>query len=410
MKYVVLVGDGMADEPVQELGGKTPLEYASTPNIDKIARKGIIGKIKTVPTGFPPGSDVAILSLMGYSPESYYTGRAPLEAASMGIPLDTEDVAFRCNLVTLEVLGPDIYMRDFTAGHISSEEAKELIEGLNEYLQDEGVTFYPGVSYRHLMIWKNGKAEASLTPPHDIVGQSIGDYLPQGPIAQKLMAWTTTAQLYLKTHPINQRRMEEGKNPANSIWLWGQGKKPALPSFEEKFGLRGGVVSAVDLVKGIGVLSGLKAPFVEGATGYLDTNYEGKVDTALEILREDDFVFLHVEAPDEAGHSGIVEDKIKAIEDFDRRIVGPIFEALKQSIPFRLLILPDHPTPLSKRTHTSDPVPFLAFDSEGGLFGLSTQNLPFSEDGARKSALKIEKGHTLMKAWLEGNLVLGETP
>ena len=408
MKYVVLVGDGMADETIQELGGKTPLEHARTPHIDKIAALGLVGEIKTVPDGFPPGSDVANLTLMGYDPGRYYTGRAPLEAASMGIDLGSEDVAYRCNLVTLEVLGQAIFMRDFTAGHISSEEAKILIEGLNEQMSDGEIRFYPGVSYRHLMIWKSGGSEATLTPPHDILEQSIAEHMPKGPDSDKIIQWMTTAQIYLKNHPINQKRMSEGKNPANSIWLWGQGKKPALPTFKERFNLSGGVVSAVDLVKGIGILAGLDAPLVEGATGYLDTNYAGKVEAALKILEKDDFAFIHVEAPDEAGHSGILEDKIRAIEDFDRHVVGPIFEALQSRRPFRLLVLPDHPTPLSIRTHTNDAVPFLAYDSEGRFSSPYKASLPFTEGGAEASPVKFKKGHTLMKSWLNGHLEPGD--
>ena len=408
MKYVVLVGDGMADETIQELGGKTPLEYAKTPHIDNIASLGVVGEIKTVPEGFPPGSDVANLTLMGYDPTSYYTGRAPLEAASMGLELNAEDVAYRCNLVTLEVLGQNIYMRDFTAGHISSEEAKSLIEGLNENIADDEIRFYPGVSYRHLMVWKSGGVDVVLTPPHDILEQSIADYMPRGADSEKIIRWMTSAQIFLKNHPINQKRMEEGKNPANSIWLWGQGKKPTFPTFKELYNLTGGVVSAVDLVKGIGILAGLKAPHVEGATGYLDTNYAGKVAAALDILEEDDFAFIHIEAPDEAGHSGILKDKIQAIEDFDRNVVGPMFEALQELRPFRLLVLPDHPTPLSIRTHTNGAVPFLAYDSEGTFKNRPENPLPFTEEGASKSPLKFEQGHQLMKAWLNGNLEPGE--
>lgn len=407
MKYVVLVGDGMADENIPELGGKTPLEFASTPHIDKISNMGVVGEVKTVPDGFQPGSDVANLTLMGYDPKQFYTGRAPLEAVSMGIDLDSDDVAYRCNLVTLEVLGLTIFMRDFTAGHISSEDAKVLIEGLNEHLYDEDIMFYPGVSYRHLMVWKSGSTEVTLTPPHDILDQSIAKYMPKGPASQKIIKWTTTAQIYLKSHPINQARMSKGKNPANSVWLWGQGKKPALPTFKELYNLSGGVISAVDLVKGIGILAGFKAPRVPGATGYLDTNYAGKVVSALKILEENDFVFIHIEAPDEAGHSGILEDKIRAIEDFDRHVVGAIFEALQGKQPFRLLILPDHPTPLSIRTHTSGPVPFLAYDSMGIFKKQVPISGPFSEPGAAKSPLKIKEGHRLMKLWLNGNLEPG---
>ncbi len=408
MKYVVLVGDGMADETIQELGGKTPLEFAETPNIDKIAALGLTGEIRTVPEGFPPGSDVATLSLMGYDPARYYTGRAPLEAASMGIALGPKDVAYRCNLITLEVLGQSIIMRDFTAGHISSEEARQLINGLNEAVADNEIRFHPGVSYRHLMVWKNGGDDVALTPPHDILEQSIADYMPQGTDAEKIIQWMTSAQIYLKHHPVNQKRMAKGENPANSIWLWGQGKKPVLPTFKELYGLTGGVVSAVDLIKGLGILAGLEAPRVEGATGYLDTNYAGKVAAALKILEGNDFVFLHVEAPDEAGHSGILADKVRAIADFDRHVVGPMFDALQAYRPFRLLVLPDHPTPLSLRTHTNGTVPFLAYDSEGAYSSLLDSPPPFSETGAEASPIKFKKGHRLLEAWLNANLNPGE--
>ncbi len=401
---MVLVGDGMADETIQDLGGKTPLEIARTPYIDLLTSSGIVGEIFTVPEGFSPGSDVANLTLMGYDPGRFYTGRAPLEAASMGIHLDDEDVAYRCNLVTLEVLGLAIYMRDFSAGHIPSGQAKVLIEGLNAHFPDDPITFYPGVSYRHLMVWKGGEDDVTLTPPHDILDQSIETYMPSGTAAPQIMRWMTTAQIYLKSHPINQERMSRGENPANSIWLWGQGKRPALPTFQELYGLRGGVVSAVDLVKGIGVLAGLDAPQVPGATGYLDTNYQRKVAAALKILETADFAFIHIEAPDEAGHSGVLKDKIQAIEDFDRQVVGPMYEALKGMAPFKMLILPDHPTPLSRRTHTNDPVPFLAYDSEGRFVEQRVQLYPFTEAGAAESPVKFRKGHLLMNAWLQGTL------
>ena len=408
MKHVVLVGDGMADETIESLGGKTPLESARTPHINQVAAQGIVGEVTTVPKGFPPGSDVANLSLMGYNPSVYYTGRAPLEAASMGIPLKEDDVAYRCNLVTLEVIGPTIFMRDFTAGHISSEDAKTLIEGLNDQFPSEPITFYPGVSYRHLMVWESGDEAVILTPPHDILDQSIENHLPTGRASRKILQWMTTSQMFLKIHPINQERMARGINPANSIRLWGQGKRPSLPTFQELYSLTGGVVSAVDLVKGIGRLAGLETPDVPGATGYLDTNYAGKVTAALKILETGDFVFVHIEAPDEAGHSGVLEDKIRAIEDFDSHVVGPIFESLRAAHqPFSLLILPDHPTPLSIRTHTNGPVPFLAYDSEGIFKSQWDQMYPFTEKGAMESPLKIPRGHSLMKLWLQRNLKPG---
>lgn len=363
MKYIVLLGDGMADEPIAELNGKTPLEVAATPNMDHFCRAGRIGLAATVPAGFPPGSDVANLSVFGYDPATCYSGRSPLEAASMGVELAPEDVAFRLNFVWLEAHYGKIYMGDFSAGHISTAEAGELIATLQQELGGEEFNFYPGVSYRHLMVWKNGKDQLSFTPPHDISTLSIEDYLPQGDGAATLLELTNSAQMLLNDHPINNRRVAEQQLPANSIWLWGHGRKPAMETYQQRFGLSGAVISAVDLIKGIGVNAGLEVIEVPGATGYIDTNYRGKADYAIAALKQKDFVYLHVEAPDEAAHGGLLQEKITAIESFDREVVGTIRQHLQELGDCRLLIMPDHPTPVEKRTHTADPVPFILYDS-----------------------------------------------
>lgn len=363
MKYLVLLGDGMSDEPLEQLGGKTPLGYAATPNMDKLAQNGTIGLAATVPEGFPPGSDVANLSVFGYDPQQCYSGRSPLEAVSMGVELGPDDVAFRLNLVWLEAHCAKLYMGDFSAGHISTEDAGQLIETLQQELGDDEFTFYPGVSYRHLLVWKNGKDKLECVPPHDISTLSIEDYLPKGDGAEKLLNLTNSAQMLLNTHPVNHARIGRGEVPANSIWLWGQGRRPQMKTYKELYGLTGAVISAVDLLKGIGMCAGLDIIEVPGATGYLDTNYRGKAEYALEALKERDFVYVHVEAPDEAAHGGLLEEKIKAIESFDREVVGTIVGNLEALGDCRLLVLPDHPTPVAKRTHTSDPVPYILYDS-----------------------------------------------
>lgn len=363
MKYIVLLGDGMSDEPVAELGGKTPLEVAKTPNMDQLARTGIVGLAETVPRGFHPGSDVANLSVFGYDPATCYSGRSPLEAASMGVELGPNDVAFRLNLVWLEAHYGKLYMGDFSAGHIGTEEAGELIAELQRHLGDDQFTFYPGISYRHLLVWKNGPDQLSFTPPHDIATHSVEDYLPQGDGADVLLDLTNSAQMLLNNHPVNQRRVARGELPANSIWLWGHGRKPVMETYQQRYGVSGAVISAVDLIKGIGVNAGLDVIEVPGATGYLDTNYRGKADYAIESLKQADFVYVHVEAPDEAAHGGLLKEKIQAIEDFDREVVGTFVNRLAEIGDCRILVLPDHPTPVEKRTHTSDPVPYLLFDS-----------------------------------------------
>ncbi|MHC1630685.1 MAG: cofactor-independent phosphoglycerate mutase [Methanotrichaceae archaeon] len=355
MKFVILLGDGMADHPIEALEKKTPLEAACTPNMDRIAREGIGGLASNVPEGMPPGSDVANMSVMGYDPRLYYTGRAPLEAASMGVDLGPEDVAFRCNLVNVDLERG--LMVDYSAGHITTPETNEIISSLQDVCSEGQL--YPGVSYRNLLVL-NGKAErADCTPPHDIMDQPIADYLPKGDGSEILREMMEASVPILAEHPINQRRIAEGKRPANMIWLWGQGKAPKLPTLQETRGISGAMISAVDLLKGIGVYAGLEVIDVPGATGLLDTNYEGKVEAALGALERLDFVYLHVEAPDEMGHDGSLELKIEAIERFDARIVGPILKGLENSDQdWRVCVLPDHPTPVALRTHTSEPVPF----------------------------------------------------
>ncbi|BCA79464.1 cofactor-independent phosphoglycerate mutase [Desulfuromonas sp. AOP6] len=395
MKYVVLLGDGMADEPLEELGGKTPLEHAQTPRMDALARAGQLGMVETIPPGFHPGSDVANLSVFGYDPSRCYSGRSPLEAASMGVELGPKDVSFRCNLVTLTPHAGRIYMSDFSAGHVTTPEASELISTLQEELGDEEFQFYPGVSYRHLMVWRGGKDKLKFTPPHDISGQSIENYLPEGEGADKLIYLMNAAQLLLKNHPVNRQRGLNGQDLANSIWLWGHGRAPSLPTMAEKYGINGAVISAVDLIKGIGLYAGLDIINVPGATGYIDTNYRGKAEYALDALKTRDFVYLHVEAPDEAAHAGNLKDKIQAIEDFDREIVGRVLDGLPALGDFRVLVLPDHPTPVARMTHTADAVPFILYSSRGDC-PASSQAEGYSEKAAKGSGLVVRQGHKLM--------------
>lgn len=397
MKYVVLLGDGMSDEPIEQLGGKTPLEVANTPNMDRLAKTGQIGLAATVPDGFHPGSDVANLSVFGYNPADCYSGRSPLEAASMGVDLAPEDVAFRLNFVWLEAHFGKLYMGDFSAGHITTEEATELINALQAELGDDEFTFYPGVSYRHLLVWKNGRDQLQFTPPHDISTMSVEDHLPKGDGAEKLIHLTTSAQMLLAHHPVNHRRIEDCKLPANSIWLWGHGRKPQMQTYQERFNLSGAVISAVDLIKGIGVNAGLDVIDVPGATGYIDTNYRGKGEYAVKALAEKDFVYVHVEAPDEAAHGGLLQEKIKAIEDFDREVVGTLLENLDRIGECRILVMPDHPTPVMKRTHTPDPVPYILFDSR---VAAATDTQCYSEAEAKRSG-NLVPGHQLMPLLLE---------
>lgn len=393
MKVIILLGDGMSDELYSDLGNKSPLQAAITPNMDFMAQHGLVGLAHTVPDGLPPGSDVANLSVFGYDPRNCYTGRSPLEAVSMGIVLGPDDVAFRMNMVTLKPHGSSIYMQDFSAGHITTVEAHELVKSLQMELGTSEFEFHPGVGYRHLMVWRGGKDGMKGTPPHDITNKSILDFLPRGDGADTLNKIMNHAQMVLHNHPVNIRRKEEGNLPANSVWLWGHGKTPKIDSFKDKFGMTGAVISAVDLIKGIGICAGLDVVNVEGATGYIDTNYLGKAEAALAALENHDFVYVHVEAPDEASHAGRMDHKIQAIQDFDRLVVGTVLEGVKKFGDYVILCTPDHPTPVKLMTHTSDPVPFIIYrGSKGSGNGASS----YDEAQARSTGLEY-KGHDLMR-------------
>jgi 2,3-bisphosphoglycerate-independent phosphoglycerate mutase len=402
MKYVIIVGDGMADYPVESLGGKTPLMAARTPHMDWMANQGEIGLVRTVPDGFNPGSEIANLSIFGYDPVRYYTGRGPLEAASLGVELKPDDIAFRCNLVTLKFDGNKILMEDFSAGHITNEEARKVIIDLNGELATDEIRFYAGVSYRHLMVMKNGAAKFSnmekleIPPPHDLTGKEIFPFLPQ--MKEPVLTLMKESQRVLKNHPVNHAREAKGLPPANSIWLWGQGRSPQMITLKERFGMDGYVISAVHLIRGIGILAGLEVLEVPGITGYFDTNYDGKAQYTLRGLREKDFVYVHVEAPDEAGHMGDLRLKIEAIEAFDEKIVGPILKGMKEFKRYKMLVLPDHPTPLSVRTHIADPVPFVIYSNEPGV--ASAHGKAFDEVSAGRSGIFIEKGFELIERFL----------
>jgi len=397
MKYIVLLGDGMADYPLDRLGGKTPLEAARTPHMDFLAREGILGLVDTIPQGFKAGSDVANLSVLGYDPATCYSGRGPLEAANMGVALGPRDIAFRCNLITLGD-GGDPTMDDFTAGHITSVEAAEIIASLHDALGNDEFQFFPGVSYRHLFVWRNGVAEMQTTPPHDITGQKTNTYLPVGPGSRTAVDMMRLAKDILASHPVNEARKREGKQTANAVWLWGQGRAPQMVKLTDRYGFRGGVISAVDLLNGIGVYAGLQPLRVEGATGYTNTNYRGKAERALVALQDLDFVFVHVEAPDEMGHEGNLPGKIKAIEDFDNLVVGTVLKGMPGFGAVRILVLSDHPTPISIRTHAADPSPFAAYstvENENRSSGRS-----YGEATARKAGRLVTPGSDLMDLFI----------
>lgn len=395
MKYIVVLGDGMADQPLEELGGKTPLEYAQTPQMDALAKKGSIGMVRTVPEGMSPGSDTANLSVLGYNPKIYYSGRSPLEALNIGVDLENGDVAVRANLVTLseeEEEYEEKRILDHSSDEISTEEAAQLLEAVREVLEDERFQFYVGTSYRHCLVWKQGMV-LPLTPPHDIRGKQITEYLPQEP---SFLEMQKKSYEILKDHPVNVKRREQGLNPANSLWFWGAGTKPALSPFEEKFGKKGAMISAVDLLKGIAVGTSMKNITVEGANGGLHTNYEGKAQAALQVLLEEgcDFAYIHVEAPDEMGHQGSIEKKIQAIQYLDQRVIRVVKEGMDASgEDYRMLILPDHPTPICVKTHTSDPVPYLLYDSGKE----EKHDWLYNEAEAEKSGNRVAKGHELMQ-------------
>lgn len=394
MKYIVVLGDGMADYPIEAIGGKTPLEYANTPMMDEMARYSEIGLLHTIPEGMDPGSDTANLSVIGYDPEKYYSGRSPLEALSIGVDMKSTDISFRCNLVTLSEAESSYEKKmilDHSAGEISNEEAKVLIDAVKKEMQNNTYQFYIGTSYRHLLIWSQGK-QLSLTPPHDILGKQMGEYLPKDSIFNEMMKKSYDI---LSNHPINLARKKAGLNPANSIWFWGAGTKPSLPSFQEKTGKKGAMISAVDLLKGIAVGIGIDNIHVTGANGGLNTNYEGKATAAVNALTKEgyDFVYLHVEAPDEMGHQGEMKKKIQAIEYLDAKVIQNIKEGLDQAgVDYRMLILPDHFTPISLRTHVGDPVPYMLYDS----VVQKESDLLYNELCAKKSGMEIKKGYQMI--------------
>ena len=394
MKYVIVLGDGMADRPIDELGGMTPLEYAQTPQMDALAAAGEIGMVHTIPEGMSPGSDTANLSVLGYDPKIYYSGRSPLEALSIGVDMKPTDVSLRCNIVTLsekEENFEDKKILDHSSGEISTEEAAILIDVVKKELETDIYKFYVGTSYRHLLIWQQGQV-VDLTPPHDVLGQTVGQYLPEDAVLKEMMKKSYDI---LVNHPINVERKKKGQNPANACWFWGAGTRPSLSSFQEKTGLKGAMISAVDLLKGIAVGASMKNISVEGANGGLNTNYEGKAQAAVDALTKEDcdFVYVHLEAPDEMGHQGSVERKVQAIENLDARVIAPIKAGLEQAgAEFRMLVMPDHPTPISLRTHTGDSVPYLLYDSTK----VQQNSWKYNEREAEQSGHSVARGCEMM--------------
>ncbi len=401
MKYVIFLGDGMADYPCEALGGKTPLMVANKPNIDALCAKGETGLVKTVDETLSPGSDVANLSVMGYDPMKYYTGRSPLEALSIGVSLKDSDVTFRANVVTLsdEEKFADKTMVDYSSGEITTKEAHQLIDYVKENLKFDHISFYGGTSYRHLMVWDGGSTNVNLTPPHDISDRKITEYLPKGEGADIILKIMEESHKLLKDHPINQARVARGLNPANTLWVWGEGTKPMLDLFADKYGISGTMISAVDLLKGIGTGAKMDVIEVPGATGNLDTNFDGKAQAAISALQGGtDFVYIHMEAPDECGHHGDLEGKIKSIELIDEKVVGPVVAYLKESgEDFRILVTPDHPTPISLKTHVRDAIPFAIYDSRKD----TGSGLSYTEENATSTGLFIEPGYKLMERFLE---------
>lgn len=399
MKYVVVLGDGMADEPIEVLGNKTPLAYAKTPNMDKLSKMSEVGMVHTIPDGMKPGSDTANLSVMGYDPKKYYSGRSPLEALSIGVPMKDTDIALRCNIVTIseeDVPFEELTIIDHSSSEISTEDCAVLLEEVAKVLANETYQFYVGTSYRHCLIWDKGQV-VELTPPHDVLGQTIGQYLPEDVVLREMMK---KSYEILKNHPLNIERKKQGLNPANCCWFWGAGTKPLLSSFEEKTGKKGMMVSAVDLLKGIAVGASMGVAEVPGANGGLHTNYEGKVDAAVKALLDDgyDFAYIHVEAPDEMGHQGSVERKVQAIEYLDEKVIGPVVERLEAAgVDFRLLVLPDHPTPIRCRTHTADNVPYMLYDSTNKL----SKDWDYTEEDGKASGNFEPVGHKLIDTFLQ---------
>lgn len=402
MKYVVVLCDGMADYPVPALGGKTPMMCAKKPNIDALANKGEVGLVRTVAKGLKPGSDVANMSVLGFDPKLYYTGRSPLEAASIGVQLKDTDVTLRTNLVTLSDAEnyEDKTMVDYCAGDISTAEAAEIMQDVERHFGNDRFTFYAGVSYRHCLVWANGTTElGDMTPPHDISGRVVGEYLSKSENAKELIAMMKESYDFLMEHPVNKKRIAEGKRPANSIWLWGEGKKPMLPSFYDTFGKKGAIISAVDLLKGIAKCADMEAPEVDGATGYIDTNFEGKAKAAVEALKNGcDFAYIHLEAPDECGHRNEPENKVKAIEMIDSRVLPIVLDGLsKIGEDYKIMVLPDHPTPIVTQTHASDPVPYVIYHKNNEKSGVPTVN----EETAKATGVFLENGPDIMKKFLE---------
>lgn len=403
MKYIVLIGDGMAGRPLKELSFKTCLQKARTPNMDRLAAEGEAGKVRTIPKGFDPGSDVANLSILGYDPSKYYSGRAPLEAAYQGIKLGPKDVAFRCNIVNLIFKNSHAVMNDYSAGHITTNEARALIKEIDKKLGNKEISFYPGVSYRHLMVWRNGKEKIKCTPPHDITGKRIDNYLPKGKGSEVLQKLKNDAVGILLANPVNKDRIKRGLSPANSLWFWGQGKRLSIPKFRNKYRIKGALISAVDLTKGLGICAGFDVLNVKGATGYIDTNYAGKANAALKALDEHDLVYVHVEAPDEAGHNGDIKNKIRAIEDFDSKVVGRIMKGMKRFKEYSILLMPDHATPIRAMTHTDEPVPFVIYRNVKTEKRGKGKPRSYSEYICRmKDILVFEKGHELMDYFIGG--------
>ncbi len=400
MKYLVVLYDGMADYPVPALDGKTPMELAKKPLLDKLARFGKVGTVKTVAEGLKPGSDIANMSVLGYNPKECYTGRSPLEAVSIGVDMKDTDIIFRTNLVTLsdEENYEDKTMVDYSAGDISTAEAAEIIKSVQEHFGNEKFAFYSGVAYRHCLVWNNGTLDlGKMTPPHDISGKVIGEHLSDSENAKELIQMMKESYDFLMEHPVNKERMAKGERPANSIWLWGEGTKPALPDFKEKYGVDGSIISAVDLLKGIAKCAGMGSPDVEGATGYIDTNFEGKADCAIEELKTKDFVYIHIEAPDECGHRNEPENKVKAIEMIDERVLARVLPELEKYDDYKVMVLPDHPTPIVTMTHAGDAVPYLIYQkSKAADNGIES----FTESTAKEAGNYVEVGFSLMDSFI----------
>lgn len=413
MKYLVLLADGMADLPVPRLNNRTPLEAAKTPNLDLLARQGEVGLVRTTPPGTPPTSEATNLAILGYDPKKYpQLGRSPLEAASLGVTVGKDDVVFRCNLVTLkdeqrgydvDRFGPHLVLEDASAGHIGSQDSTELIQELNNQLATEFLQFYAGVSYRHLMVWIGGRSRVVCVPPYDLAGKPVTHGLPAGEGADMLRKVMESALTVLSVHPLNTERVEQGLKPANGIWIWGQGKASELTPFVDRFGKRGALIAAVDVMKGLALAVGFDVIHVPGATGYLDTDYEGKVDAAVQALKTHDLVVVHIEAPDEASHNGDLDAKIQAIEDFDARVVGPIIQATSREPALRVLALCDHVAPVSTRSHTPDPVPYLLYQRGSAPLPHAGAASAFSENAGKTSGKLVAEGHRLMEYFLKGS-------